>query len=414
MAGEETTRGALEELYESLSPTERRERFVLSPAFRDAYNEIVGAHRQFPVPRYLWDNWLPLLGPLPVTLYLQLRQYCFYDPKTGERRDICWPRQRTLARQLGVKQRQTVARALALLEQHGFIERRKKYLPLSGGKRRRVADEYRVWFEVPLIPSDGAELLHRQTSPKSTDYCRADDRRFEKRTYGLGASPGAPRRFENRTHQAVRNSNSRDVTGIVTRTLNANVEDGVLEEPGSDDASRQEALVHEIGEQLDRMEGGREGPRHKSERFHRILVSRLPETLIRQALMATRDAVDDQRAGRKTLRSGPSAYFAGIAFSLAEENRIDLGVNRRSDVRSGSAGPENRGAKDPLVPGASEADTMPRNSQVAAALEPAELSDEERNRARQLLHEAIRRWESHGGPAVTTSSPTALFVKGRT
>ena len=34
--------------------------------------------------------------------------------------------------------------------------------------------------------------------------------------------------------------------------------------------------------------------------------------------MATRDAIDDQRSGRKTLRSGPAAYFAGIVRQIAE------------------------------------------------------------------------------------------------
>lgn len=52
--------------------------------------------------------------------------------------------------------------------------------------------------------------------------------------------------------------------------------------------------------------------------------------------MATRDAVDDSRAGRTTLTSGPSAYFAGTAFTLADEAGIALGVKRSRPAKQRS------------------------------------------------------------------------------
>jgi len=60
----------------------------------------------------------------------------------------------------------------------------------------------------------------------------------------------------------------------------------------------------------------------------------MPETLLRKALMATRDAVDDQRAGRKTLRGGASAYFAGVVKQIAEDEGIELGLRAQAEQES--------------------------------------------------------------------------------
>ena len=53
---------------------------------------------------------------------------------------------------------------------------------------------------------------------------------------------------------------------------------------------------------------------------------RCPEPLIRKALLATRDALADRRAGKKGLTSDPGAFFAGAANKLAQEAGIALPV----------------------------------------------------------------------------------------
>jgi len=76
-------RKAFEAFYSSLSPEERRGRLFLKPEFRDAYNELVEADRQFPVPTYLWEKWVPLLGVFPVAVYIELRRMCFVNRRRG-------------------------------------------------------------------------------------------------------------------------------------------------------------------------------------------------------------------------------------------------------------------------------------------------------------------------------------------
>lgn len=69
MAGDEAReREVFREFYEKLSVEERRARVILEPKFRDAYNEISQAHRQFPIPAYLWERWVPRVPHLEVQM----------------------------------------------------------------------------------------------------------------------------------------------------------------------------------------------------------------------------------------------------------------------------------------------------------------------------------------------------------
>ena len=140
------------------------------------------------------------------------------------------------------------------------------------------------------------------------------------------------------------------------------------------------------------MEGSRETGEHKSARFHRLIASRLPETLVREALRATRDAVEAQRAGRKTLTRGPSAYFAGIAFSLAEKHGVDLGVKRERGAQTVPTEQGNHGAMGPGVPVQRKPDIRMSGAQAAAVVGEPPPSEEERARIRQMLQEAMTGW----------------------
>src|SRR5262245_50551814 len=115
----EEERKEMEDYYANLTQEERRGRRSLNPKSRDAYNEPFEADRQFVVPQYLWERWVPILGVFPVAVYIELRRMCFVNRATGERRDWCWPKQETLAKRLGVKKRQTVGEALRVLEAEG-------------------------------------------------------------------------------------------------------------------------------------------------------------------------------------------------------------------------------------------------------------------------------------------------------
>lgn len=337
-------RKAMEEFYSSLSPEERRGRLFLKPEFRDAYNELVEADRQFPVPQYLWERWTPILGVFPVAVYIELRRMCFVNRATGERRDWCWPKQETIAKRLGVKKRQTVGEALKTLEEHGFIKRERSYRKRGGDSlMQRGSDLYLVFFEIPLIPEDAVELLIRRLAPsdeaggslplaaRSQDHDGPPHDMSVKRTYREAPVDNPADRSEKRTYPAVRKTDSRTSTRTITNNVHNVIENSDLGQnvprPVGDPDQR-ERLVFEIGDSLTTWSGSRETGPHQSERFHRRLASRMPEPLIREALMATRDAVEERRAGRGGVRNNPSAYFAATAMAIATKNGIDLGLKK--------------------------------------------------------------------------------------
>ena len=315
------TREEVEAYYESLTLDERRQRLILEPRFRDAYNEITQAHRIVPVPQYFWEKWAAVLGPVATVLYQRLRQYCFYDPRTGQGENWCWPRQDTLAKEIGVGHRHTVMKALKLLEDYGFIKREKQFH--KRGKRnmvKRGSDKYIIYFEIPLTKEDAIELFHRRMEEmieESTDMSKIS------------------------TFTAVENFDSR----IITRNISTNVNNVIRNKSGRkkssfrehpaianlspDELDRKEFLATEIGEQLKRMSGNRDMSSHPSLGFHRRVAYLVPEAIIMEALAATRDAVDDQHGGRKLLRNGASAYFAGTIQKMAAREGIDLGIKRK-------------------------------------------------------------------------------------
>src|SRR5262245_6919518 len=104
------------DIYQTLSAKERRERLVLSPTYRSAYNELVDAADLVSVPRYLYTHWLEIIGPVAVALYMVLREESRTGARAGEL--WCWPKQSELGAKLGINDK-TTRKYLQLLESHG-------------------------------------------------------------------------------------------------------------------------------------------------------------------------------------------------------------------------------------------------------------------------------------------------------
>jgi hypothetical protein len=149
------------------------------------------------------------------------------------------------------------------------------------------------------------------------------------------------------------------------------------------------ALAVEIGDMLKTMAGQRDGGEHKSLGFHRRLAFLMPEEFVREALRATRDAVEEHRAGRKTLHGGPSAYFAGIAIQVAEREGIELGLRRKGGTPRPTAQPCAHGAMEPWV--------------LPARVDQGESSDKERVEARSALARLRESLES-GTPSLSAAA----------
>src|SRR5689334_2658160 len=347
-------RDALERYYEGLTPEERRARVILEPAYREVYNEVTQAHRSIDQPAYFWERWVPVLGPFPSMLYMKLRQHCYYRPGTPDHRDICWPKQETLAREIGLRDRSSIRRPLEILEKHGFIQRKVSYRTDPGTRRAsRGTDRYVVFYELPLRPEDAAQLLilHSRRTPLEIDFHVGVRPTHENApatgTVPVNDAPSTPRATERPsyppksplhvlvrpthgshrgvlpTHLAVGDTHTsscgRDPHISLwvgpTAELNGN------EKKRSTFSGRQhqhmdpeaiEDLAFEITEDL-------QDP--SSLRFFRLVATRLPHPRVRMILSETRSA---RAEGRITKTAG--AYFTAAVKQLAQELGIDLGL----------------------------------------------------------------------------------------
>jgi len=145
------------------------------------------------------DFFNSFLGPVLTTLIMDLRDRCYYNPETGERRDYCWPSLDELAGAIGVKDRKTVMRALKhpLAELFVRVEARYRYDP-QFKKKVRTSNVYHVAMDDPLLPEDeealnrdiAQRLLEEQRqakeellSPKSQKGTQAESSKSQKGTH---------------------------------------------------------------------------------------------------------------------------------------------------------------------------------------------------------------------------------------
>ncbi len=59
---------------------------ILSSTYRDLYNQIIKPDRVFVATQYYRQAWLPLLGPNLWIIILEMRQRCYWNKSTGEKR----------------------------------------------------------------------------------------------------------------------------------------------------------------------------------------------------------------------------------------------------------------------------------------------------------------------------------------
>ena len=393
--------------WEQLTPAQRRGRLALRAGFRSAANEALQLDRFFPVPSYLWERWCPLLGVLPIAVYLELRRMCFVDRATGERRLTCWPKQETIARRLGVRKRHTIAAALKVLETHGLISRERTHYnePVSGQIRRGVT-AYTVWWEPPLVVEDAVALLLKEMRTVSEN--SGGSHRAENRPVGNKA-PEGPK--EGHAYTAEKRPSE-----LIPRNTLSNVrnDDSEVQLIGrlrdhpkvtamrQDERARCEALALELGERL--LTWGRQfdGSPHHSEGFHRRVAFLMPETFVREALMATGDAVAERLAGREGCRKGPSAFFAGAVKRIAAREGVDLQLRRRQLQASEV---HHDGTAAPKSPARSSTGRMPQFGDASAGTDPTPLSEDGRQRVLSLLRDAIGSWEPTPASGNTGGGP---------
>jgi hypothetical protein len=235
---------------------------------------------------------------------MRLRQHCFYNPRTGERRDWCWPKQETLAREVGIRDRESLRAGLVALELHGFIRREAQYVrDKATGRPRRASDKYYVYFEIPLIDSDAVSLLIGQTSTQKA----AENQGV---SYEAGKPPHRNPAVDNRSYEAGKppqqaGGKTAGKNKYLERVLdNVNVATHTKEQ-----VIRTRDLAQIMLDQLrDRHSMG----------FYRKVAQTVPDALIYRALSETKAARHEGSV------SNAGAYFTSRIKQLAAEQRIKL------------------------------------------------------------------------------------------
>jgi hypothetical protein len=146
---------------------------ALQEAYANIYNELVKPDKVFVASQYFRQRWVPLLGPTLAWVIIALRQHCYWNKNTGEKRDWCRVSQEGLAREVGIGI--TTLKRLLKHEHAGkFIlaaASRYRYDPKLR-KQVREPCTYRIRMDDPLIPEDEArlkELLAQKLSGLNVD-----------------------------------------------------------------------------------------------------------------------------------------------------------------------------------------------------------------------------------------------------
>jgi hypothetical protein len=127
----------------------------------DDYARIVEPDKVFVGTQYFRREWLPRLGPVLWTLILELRQRCYWNKRTGEKRDQCKATYADLASAIGVSEstayrtlnpKDTERRQLVDL----FILDRQVLRHFSARLGREVNEAmlWRVRLDEPFTPED--------------------------------------------------------------------------------------------------------------------------------------------------------------------------------------------------------------------------------------------------------------------
>lgn len=328
----QTQQEMLVRFYQSLPEAERTERLRIEPYYPEVRDEIVEPDKITVQTWYFWRRWAPKLGPVATALFIRLRMHCYYNRKTGEVRDFCYPSQKSLAEEIGCRDKKTVMAALKVLEDHGFVRREAQYrYDAETRKKVRTTDRYRILMTDPVAQEDEGDLIVRMAERITADQAVEPGRPHRdhlgpKNGLRSGGVDNSGPKSVKRTQVSGPKNGQEEVLLRVTSNVETLGQQTTVHAVPPDADFQHDYLAVVIGDQLKTMAGTRTPGDHRSAGFHRRVALLMPEHLIQEALTATRDAVDDERGGRKELRAGPAAYFAGIVRRIAEREGIDLGV----------------------------------------------------------------------------------------
>jgi hypothetical protein len=144
---------------------------------------------------YLTRKWLPLKGPSFYALVNVLRSHCYFDPRTGEQRDTCFPEAETLARECGLSRR-TIFYLLKDPEMGRFVKRihRRRYSP-EHEREVQTSNLYLVSLDDPTVPADDHLVAEKEAELQALAALADQTERTDKTT-GRGTKDRSTTRCE--------------------------------------------------------------------------------------------------------------------------------------------------------------------------------------------------------------------------
>ena len=133
--------------------------YTLIPGYHSARESITQPGHYVACHRYFVEHWRLLLEPLGFALVLYLRSLCYYNPVTGETRNIVTELSRDdMAKACGVSRRTLIRYFTDNPWIHYFVSTNHTYEETDHGLNAQVENSYVIMMTDPLIPDHYALL----------------------------------------------------------------------------------------------------------------------------------------------------------------------------------------------------------------------------------------------------------------
>ncbi len=138
---------------ETLAGTGRTRKVMLQRAYGSERAKLIQPERGMFVTGYFFNNWLPLLGHSAFTIIMAARSMCYWNPMTGELRDVVETEMGELAERAAVSVRTVKDVLNTELVQRYFLRYRVRRVMTANGVRT-AGISMQVRMDDPLTPLD--------------------------------------------------------------------------------------------------------------------------------------------------------------------------------------------------------------------------------------------------------------------
>ncbi len=149
----ETTGNTTQPAEETLAGTGRTRKVMLQRAYGSERAKLIQPERGMFVTGYFFNNWLPLLGHSAFTIIMAARSMCYWNPMTGELRDVVETEMGELAERAAVSVRTVKDVLNTELVQRYFLRYRVRRVMTANGVRT-AGISMQVRMDDPLTPLD--------------------------------------------------------------------------------------------------------------------------------------------------------------------------------------------------------------------------------------------------------------------